>query len=255
MRKLLLLSTIALFVSCSSGDDSTNNEQNNNNNQIPISEIKGKIKSMEYTYYVTDQNGNKTSYKSTAEYSYGSNGYISNTKVTDTYENSISYQYYDYNGNNIEKWRYQMSGENYESVYTYSGNVILKETNNEQGGLHVRDFQYNSKNEKIKETYFRNTNVLSSITDYTYVNGNIVKEVISYKENGAPTGPVTRTYTYDNKNIAYKGAFPENYLVTTGMSKNNIIKDNDDVYTYEYNSDNFPTKRTTDNEIIIYKYY
>lgn len=254
MKKLILFAALAVLASCSSGDDNPNNEQNNNN-QIPITEIKGKIKSTEYTYYVTDQNGGKTPYKSIAEYSYGSNGYISNAKITDTYDNSISYQYYDYNENNIEKWRYQMSGKNYESAYTYNGNLILKSTNNEEGGLHIRNFEYNSKNEKVKETYFTNTTSLSSITDYSYINGNISKEVTNYKSNGAPTEPITTTYSYDNKNIAFKGAFPENYLMMIGIGKNNVIKDDNDVFTYEYNSDNFPTKRIAEDEIIVYKYY
>jgi len=148
-----------------------------------------------------------------------------------------------------------MSGKNYQSTYSYNGNLIIKSSNNEEGGMHVRDFDYNSKNERIKENYFTNTNKLSSITDYTYANGNIVKETTSYKESGAPTDPITINYTYDNKNIAYKGSFPENYLMMMGMGKNNVVKDNNSVFTYEYNSDNFPTKRTVEDEIIVYKYY
>ena len=122
-------------------------------------------------------------------------------------------------------------------------------------GLHIRDYEYKKKKKKIRETYFRKTSTLNSIADYTYSNGNIIKEVINYKENGFPTEPVINTYSYDNKNSPSKGAYPDNHLNMTAGGINNIIKKNNLVYTYEYNSDNYPTKRFSEFAVTTYLYY
>lgn len=251
MKKFLLFAAIAAFASCSSDDNSSPEE---NNNQIPTPDLKGKLKMMEAQYFIYED-GVRKDYVLKVEPSYGAHGYIDQTKTTDSYNNSVSFRYYDYSGNNIVKMRYEMEGKNHETSYTYKGDLIVESTNNEEQGLHIRNYDYNSLNEKTKETYFRKTSTLHSVTDYAYNNGNVVKKVINYKEEGFPIEPIVDTYSYDNKNSAYKGAFPDNYLMLVGDGKNNMIKNNNLVYTYEYNSDNYPTKMFSEYAVTTYMYH
>ncbi|MEG1169902.1 MAG: hypothetical protein RSD92_07245 [Erysipelotrichaceae bacterium] len=251
MKKLLILAAFAAFASCSDNDNSSPEE---NNNQIPTPDLKGKLKMMEGKYFIYEDDVRKD-YVLKVENFYGANGYISQTKTTDTYDNSVSFRYYYYSGNNIVKMRYELEGKNYETSYSYKNDLIVKSTNNEEQGLHIKNYDYNSIDEKIKETYFRKTSTLNSITDYTYSNGNIIKEVINYKEDGFPIEPLVNTYSYDSKNTPGKGGFPDNYLMLVGGGKNNMIKHNNLVYTYEYNADNYPTKRFSEYAVTTYYYY
>lgn len=247
-KAILLLLTSFVVLSCSSSDDDTTS---------PINGHENKLKSIEYISYTTDEHGNHTSYKTKMDFSYGSNGYANKVKVYDEYDNSVRYEYYDYNGNEVEQWRYSgTSNENITSNYFYENGFIYKSINTEDEGPHIKKHKYNNSGDLIETEYLKGQNQqFVSVSEFVYDNrGNVKKETIEYPQN-----TISYTYEYDNKNNPFKNVFPKSYLKIIFKGENNIINDNGDIIEYEYNSKGYPVKESQDygdyTQTTLYEYY
>lgn len=188
---------------------------------------------------------------------YGNNGFVDKIRITDSYENSDEIDYYIYDGDKVIQWKYDLRNESVTSTYTYTDGLIVKSVNTEGNANNVRMYTYDSSKNLTKEQYLRNSELYKEAV-YTYSNGNIATEKIAYTDD--PNNSITRTYQYDNKNNPFLNVFPEAYLKTLHVGKNNIVKSRDSDIEYQYNSNGFPTKavETYDGEVFetrIYQYY
>lgn len=166
----------------------------------------------------------------------------------------------------------QSNGDNHKVVLNYSDNTLTSLTYYKDGiNTGERTFEYQSDN------IVSNTLVEGTVTYLDTYNYNNESQVISSKEfqNGAlydetfyvynSDGNMTEksfensslviNYTYDEK------LNPEFYLFTNAfvrmepISKNNILTSGSTTYTYEYNEEGFPTKKTSSNgSITLYEY-
>ncbi len=247
-KTLLLLAGLSLFA-CSSSD---NGDSNENQNPNPSTGTKGKLKSVETPDDYIDENGNQSTFRNITTFDYGNNGFVSKTRSVD--RDGIDYStVFNYEGNKLIGMNYTENGVVTSGTnYTYSGNLIIKSVSIEDKYTDVREYFYNNSNELIKEVYSVNGRE-SSISEYTYSNGNIVTEKIIYTDGQHDA--ITRTYQYDNKKNPSSIIFTEAYLKIHQQGKNNIIKENDNIITYEYNSGGYPTKKIEGDYITNFQYY
>lgn len=250
MKKLVLcFFSLFLLASCSSDDSSSNT----NGGEKSKTELK--LKSIEYTDVRPDGLNNKVEYKTTREFSYGSNGYVNKIKNFEEYMNTVEYEYFDYEGNNIAQWRYELNGRYVKSDFFYTNNLITKSINTEEEGPHINVYEYDSAKNLIKDIYTRNGENPDK-TLFTYdANGNVKTETVDLAN-----GPqISYTYEYDQKNHPFTHVFPKSYLKTLYIGKNNKItekRDNSNLTTtYEYNDQGYPIKEVNEYKTITYTYY
>lgn len=247
MKKILLFAALAAFASCSS-DDSQSNPVNE---PQPIYTPKGKLKIIKNIIHldsVRSIDGVITRFPYDAfidnEYIYGENGFL--TKATEkskdffvnqTIESSIEYVYKD---GKVTNKRYFSNGNltnNY--TYTYTNNLITRE----ESGAKITNFIYNPNNEVVREEIFtRGETKPRAIYEFTYESGNIIS--ISLTMNNTTTKEL---FKYDDKNNPNKDMYPEALLKILRVSKNNPINDNFREYSFEYNSDKYPIKRSAND--------
>lgn len=231
MKKTLLLLSVFAAFSCSSSDDS--NPEKENPNQTSL---KGKLKSINLIEY------------GKSEYTYGSNGYVS--KVVFKEDNGIEYStVYNYEGNKLTSINYLENGVvKHGTNFVYSGDLITKSTGNEQGQVDQRVYTYDSYNNLAKEEYYLDGKLSQTVT-FTHVNGNVIRRLAN-----SIGGVYNTSYEYDNKNTPHSTAFTTAYLKINYEGKNNVIKENNDTYQYEYNSNNFPTKKYEKGNVSEFEY-
>lgn len=191
---------------------------------------------------------------------------------------------FSYNGNKISKMTYSPTSPfgNAEAVFEYSGDKIIKTTLDLEVGTITKTYTYDNNRivstseiwgrdgvtdhtyDWIDANHVKVTNVGTDYTtDYYLSNGNIVK-VEDYFG-----GSIWKSnFTFDSKNRPFKNIEGFQYLIEEDdlhfFNRNNVVKDvttaGDNTfvtdYSYEYNSNNFPTKQTTisEEETIIYTF-
>ncbi|MCL2074654.1 MAG: hypothetical protein FWH18_12080, partial [Marinilabiliaceae bacterium] len=192
--------------------------------------------------------------------------------------------------NRLTKYsRYNSSGELLETrTLTYSGNDLVKTVFN-SAQLHeytksgnkitailssdvTQTWDLNNDGQLIK--YVGEIVGNSQVLNYQYQNGNIVKYTYAYTYAEGGTFATINEYKYDNKKSPmYNCTTPQWYLIYSFKdisTTNNMIEEKwniypntevepyEDVYEYiyEYDSDGYPTKRTSNEskDVIEYAY-
>jgi hypothetical protein len=165
----------------------------------------------------------------------------------------------------------------YETVYTYTGDLITKKEEFSNGNNISRTTEYNYENHKLKmgltteysggkthkskEIYIHNSDgtvdyeyydintttgveALYNSCKYTFLNGNVVKE------DGGTSFLII--FEYDTKNSPTKNILGLNKFIDSRFSVNNEIKRTDNsngsnpsisTSQYDYNADGFPTEQ------------
>jgi hypothetical protein len=180
-----------------------------------------------------------------ADYTYDSDNKLINYKLNGNANNPSR----DYN------FSYNADGTLDELINASSGEILQKYTYNSdkklikmEGGSNVHNYTYSGS--EVTDNYRYSVTNTGWREVYTYDSkGNII-EAKSYS-NASDANPLGTysgiiTYTYDDKNNA-QSSVPSAFLFPNSV--NNIKSDNYDneggeVYTYEYNADNYPVKRT-----------
>ena len=152
---------------------------------------------------------------------------------------------FTYTGDNITKMEL-FSGVNF-TPYTnydieYQNDKMVKYSATYNGTTTVRNYTHHS------DGTITTDNVSNSYMKFTTSNGNITK--IESFSNGVVTS--TNNFTFDDKNNIHKNITGLNKIIElerlvwdlTQVNTNNKLSDDsgNNTYTYEYNSDNFPTK-------------
>ena len=171
--------------------------------------------------------------------------------------------------NRLTKYsRYNSSGELLETrTLTYSGNDLVKavfnsavvyeytKSGNKITAIYSSDgaqtWDLNSDGQLVKSALEIIGNY--QVIDYLYQNGNLVKYTYVYNYAEGGTYETINEYKYDNKKSPmYNCTTPQWYLIYSFMdisTTNNMTEEkwsvNSDTYayTYEYDSDGYPTKR------------
>jgi|GEM_PF-7005971 len=235
MKELLLFVTIVTFASCSNDDSSVPENNIIDENEIPLEQLKGKIKS-------------ETTSNSVTTYYYGKNGYLSKLKFSNDegYQNSAEF-FYD--GDKI------IGRKLYEGVllyrdesYTYSGNLIIKYNNERRNNYMI--YSYDDEENLIQMERFDEGKMYQR-EEYKHLNGN-VSELVLIREGSVWS---TSKFKYDDKLHPLNTAYPSAYLKTILVGNNNMIENNSSPIHLEYNSSGLLIKKIKDGEEIIYQYY
>ncbi|MGG5578455.1 hypothetical protein ACPDHL_14100 [Myroides sp. C15-4] len=252
MKKLVLcFFSLVLFASCSS-DDSSSNATGGGESKTEL-----KLKSVEFGEIGTDPSNNEMKYKTTIEYFYGSNGYVNKIKTHEETTNLVEYEYFEYEGNNIIQWRYEVDGRQVKSDFFYTDNLITKSINTEENGPHINVYEYDSAKNLITAIYTNESDNFVRTSRFTYdTNGNVTKETIDYTDGTQ----IIHTYEFDQKNHPFTHMFPKNYLKRLSIGKHNKITEKQDgvtqtTTTYEYNDLGYPIKEIYEYKTIHYTYY
>jgi len=137
---------------------------------------------------------------------------------------------FKYNGNMVS----EINWGDYKVVCQYTGNVITKMIDYDSAGAVETTTDFTYSNDKLTKAVFvegnttetsiysypstntvnatvtRNSTsqgspvVYKDVITYTLNNGNVVSEEMNYYVNGTLKGKISATYTYDDKNTAYK---------------------------------------------------
>ena len=249
MKKLLLLLPLLAFFSCTSDDNTKDNPDN----------TKLKLKSITYAESRDDDPNSDVKYKTTMEYFYGSNGYVNKVKTNDGYNQTVTYDYYDYEKNQVTRWKYELNGRNVTSDYFYQNDLLIKSINTEEEGPHIKEYEYDAAKNLTKEVYtIASRPNYASTAIFTYdAHGNMVKEVYAYNDFDS----TVTTHEYDQKHNPFTHAFPESYLKTFFIGPNNRTKSTNlkttetSLTNYEYNAQGYPIKETENGETTTYTYY
>lgn len=180
----------------------------------------------------------------TVNYEYNSDGKLSKLSYGNS---SINYNTYTYSENTVIILEHYSGIISSDTLFLNSHGYVIKETN----GWSTRAYEYDNNGYCTKQTYDPSSNS-PSITNYTYINGNLLTEV------GNNTGTYTYEYYLDKDNTIsneYKGV---NFY---GKSNKNLKKQSilsgssgSDIntYTYEFDQDNYVSKCTTKrNDIFV----
>ncbi len=242
MKKLLLVAVVAAFASCSSDEAIVEVET--------ISTFpKGKLKKMQNVIHLelvhTSPDGiTRTPYDAFVnyDYTYGQHNFVTKEDEYSIHYNGIDVETkksieYVYKDGKVTDKKYFSNGNltnNY--TYTYTNNLITRE----ESGIKITNFIYNTNNEVVREEIFtRGETKPRAIYDFTYESGNVVS--ISLTMNNTTTKEL---FKYDDKNNSNKDMYPEALLKILRVSKNNPINDSFREYSFEYNSDEYPIKRS-----------
>lgn len=237
MKKLLLLIISIIFISCSSDD---------NSGEVPPNKQDG-IKLVK-----TSRGGSVTTIE------YNENGYVSRFVEDHNNGEEIIISNFNYSNGKLTSIAYNKSITN----FIYEGDLIAYSILNNPDYEIKNVYEYNSKNQVVKNTQYTNNN-LCCYTTYTYYSNGNIKKATSFSDDRE----TSFYYTYDDeKSVAILGIYPDAYLKISEISKNNILtssynQDHSNPYTtysYEYNEYDLPIKMTEDRYgdkyITIYEY-
>ena len=137
---------------------------------------------------------------------------------------------FKYNGNKVS----EINWVDYKVVCEYNGNLITRMIDYDAAGAKETTTDFTYSNDKLIKVIFvegnvnetttysyPNTNTVNAtvtrtstsqgspvvykdVITYTLDNGNVVSEEMNYYVNGTLKGKISATYTYDDKNTAYK---------------------------------------------------
>jgi hypothetical protein len=146
--------------------------------------------------------------------------------------------------------------ENTSATYT-AGNLTQLYTTASAGGSNTKKFFYNQNNQVIKSEEFHNSSLYETVLYQYDTAGNVSKITIDGQVNNI---------AYDGKNHPFKNVTTqvEDPMIGNpwyGNLLNNPTSKSGYTFTYEYDGDNFPTKRVwrNSNGVIVqtdtYQYY
>ncbi|WP_127846159.1 hypothetical protein [Psychroflexus aestuariivivens] len=221
MKRLILPILAFILISCSNDDDSGSINDQPTNLKLEKYEV-------QWTTYFTESS-------SVFDLSYNSDGDIISLTETHTDESGevgINTRYYEYENRKISKIEY--NGE--YTTLTYEGNQIV-ETTIYSDEIIKTEFEYDEDGNMVAQIETIDGDYCCTY-EYEYDNnGNLL-----YSQGGF-------LYKYDNMRNPFSLVFDESYLKINRISNNNTLMvmtpwgDNYSYYSYEYNSEGFPTKR------------
>ena len=245
MKKILLLLTVPLILSCSSDDDTEGGRGGL------------KLKSEKTIMESFNQEGNPVIKEIYEEYYYGSNGFVEKIEIITSVDGvSIeTYENFFYSGNEVVERRY--SDKEYGGVsesFIYENGVIVKAIKDITFGPYTRYFSYDSSNNLVLEENYNSLGYLISIKECEYKDGNVKKLYETYYSSWRRN---IFTYEYDNKHVPVENSFPEAYKKIRRDNKNNVTQLRHQIIEYEYNAQGYPIKKNNieANIISIYEYY
>ncbi|MBD3583571.1 hypothetical protein [Flavobacterium selenitireducens] len=226
MKKLLFLLSF-VFVSCS-GDDSSD---------ATSGSAAGKLRRYSYptgfeTYYY-DNDGRISAY---AEREYGS---VIDSGVFVFSENKLT---------RIKHYENGIYRQGEDAVFEYEGTRITKRTSVESGITIERLYTYDNAGQLISDSQYDN-GVLYATTNYNYANNGNISSISS--TDGYQSGPIT----YDDKKNPFYYMMPESFAKAAPTSRNNILSEGNTIYSYQYNSQNFPVTATENGTNVSFEYY
>jgi hypothetical protein len=291
LNKLFVVLCIGLLLFATSCDKATEGDPNGGGSAFLLTKI---------TWQWVNEEGITENDIATLEYD--SQSRLSKIKEiyddTTTYESILTY---DANGKLSQEMELDNGVETDKTTYTWTATNVTELYSSKEGNVWVDDYKYVSELNSDglitkEEEFYKQDNVWLSDSYYlyTWANGNNTKEEewylgnmkssvikhlksrhhkdlnVSGLKSANDTKQSTYTYMYDDKNNAFSSlGFWDG---TEALNKNNVTKstrsyagqpDEVDTYTYEYNSDNYPTKSTatypngdgtTDTEIALFEY-
>lgn len=236
----LTIISFTLMNNCQSDD----NDENSNSGMKPKK------------YKVVESDGN--SWKLNFQY----NGNLI-TKVTTDFGNTITFSY---DNGKLKNYKVEYDGEEPETYNVVYENDLLKQISNSTNSEKYI-FEYNSNKQVSKSKYYENNNLLET-ESYEYDNyGNIIETKL---------GSTSFQTSFDSSNNPFRYVFPQMDAENTyewfgGLVNNETISKvkhstssnytTQYTYSYEYNSENYPTKRTQKSpngsvqEVVTYEYY
>lgn len=223
--KKIILGFIAIFIlGCSSDNSSPNNQSN------PSSVVLSKITTGTEVTNLAYQNGFLSKITTTKP--------GQNTEIREyTYENNKIKQIYSYELTTSGATVYHST-----IIYSYTGNKITSDTNNENGVNYSDSYTYTN-DLLTNRNEFKSNGTLNTNYDYEYFSdGNLKKETSS--NNGIH---ITNYNTYDSKINYLKLIFTNELQLINNSPKNNVLTSDNYSFEYEYNSSNYPTKITKKN--------
>lgn len=272
--------TLIAFSSCSKSEEENLPTSGTN---LRVKQYSSGGNTVQFVYNVNGKLAQIITPSSTTTYSYNSQGKIIKTEKSNDPNYQYYYSNYTYNSNGycteiITESKSAPSGtiDKYKYVYEYNGTDQPYQskqyywdnaTNNWSTTYNqLTSFQYDAIGNVIRVTYEDHYNL------YTYdTNGNR----LSYQEYYLKSGSTTQyfkqresTYTYDNKKNPWENLYPR-VVKTFRDSKNNnldlvnknfnelgaTISNSNFSYTYEFNSEGYPTKQTgTDGSVVEFVY-
>ncbi len=221
MKHITLLLIIILIFSCSSEDEKSNDNNDDN-----------------YKIYKIKQTFSDDGSISLSEFNYkdGLLDFIKNTK-----NGNVNYTYYKYNS---KKQIASIINEYSEVTFTYIGNNITKELKSYNiGSINETEteYRYNSNNLVESEKYYEDSQLIwELIFEYDNKN-NLIKETELH--NGTITG--SGTQTFDNMKNPYKTSYPKELLVIYKFyGENNVLESFYDKNVYKYNDKDYPLENS-----------
>ncbi len=183
----------------------------------------------------------------TSNYSYD-NGVLSQIQTTNNINNIVEIEEYTYENSKLKKiYTYDIVSNNGITnqtihTYNYSGNIITSSINNENGDIYTNSYTYNSSSVLTNRKEFNPNGSLNTSYDFEYYENGNVKKVIDTNNSIIHT---INYLTYDLRNNFELLYLTDALIKVNVVSKNNLISTDNYTYEYEYNSNNFPTKKTT----------
>ncbi|CAN1529907.1 hypothetical protein MCEGE10_01358 [Flavobacteriaceae bacterium] len=223
MKKIILAFIATSIVACSSDNNGTTNQ---NPTSLKLSKITRGTQVTNFTY----QNGLLSKITTTNP--------SQSTEIREcTYENSKIKQIYSYELTSAGATVYPST-----TIYSYTGNKITSDTNNENGVNYSDSYTYTN-DVLTNRKEFHSSGTLNTNYDYEYFSdGNLKKE--TQNNNGTY---ITNYNSYDSKNNYFKLIFTNEMQLIHNSPKNNVLTSDNYTFEYEYNSANYPTKITKKN--------
>jgi hypothetical protein len=200
------------------------------------------------------------------------------------YKNSNYRTEYSYNGNKISEInRYVNDVLSYKQVYNYTGDLITQiksyDENNESFGDHQTTFIYNNSKEMISEinifengngwrrNYINNPNgtvtengytddkntqnTFIRATIYTFSNNMLLSAEYIGGLSETGDGNQIDSFTYDDKNSPFKNIVGYNIINKFNplAQKHNVFEIRSRKFSYNYNSDGYPTEKLEGSNI------
>lgn len=260
--------SLAVATSCKKDDDT---DDNNDDNNDPVTETCYVVK-MDYGSDYDEITYNPSNMITKLE-NFDSTGTASDGYSNFTYENDLLVTMESYNNGNLES--------KMEIIYNSNNKPdTLNLYTNATGSLNkVGYFKYSFNGDQLSSiSMFAEAmgNIIEvSKTDFQFV-GNNVSKITQYEFNFSSMSlelSETRDFTYDDKKNAFIGIGLDYFMgevqflsennvasVTVKDDQGSVMNDRSYNFTYEYNSNDYPTKQTqtsfdnSDTEVTLYEY-
>lgn len=207
----------------------------------------------EESYYLGTSEGSRTS-----TYTYNADGFPDKINFLD----GIWSTDFFYNGGEVSKVIETYGSSAIETTYEWDGAKLVKYRSKETGSANVVEYRYEYSGDKLSKRSWWLESVSGEVVEQgsqvlTWTGDNVTKMETSYiNEETNEWDFYTITFTH-NTNVNPFQSFDHlgiegHWFGGTQMSANNVLSltytDTSTTetisYTYEYNTDNFPTKRT-----------